>query len=591
MDSYAGKIVFADLTSGTIRIESTPVDLKRDYLGGRGFGIRFLTDLVDPKTDPLDSKNILVFAAGPLTGTGVPLGSRYEVSTISPLTGTAMSSNSGGVFGWKMKKAGADAIVITGKASKPVYLFLDNGKVEIRDAAGLWGKTVPETTDTLLKDLNDPSVRVACIGPAGEKLVLFASIMNEKTRAVGRGGAGAVMGSKNLKAIAARGDAKIGAADEKKLAEVKEQIKKKIAENGIDQALHTYGTAVLVNIINENYIHPTHNFQSAHFPTAEKVSGEEIAKSLLKRPKGCYACTVQCGRLHEIDGVEGEGPEYETIWAFGADCGIDDLAAVTHANNLCNDYGLDTISAGTTIACLMEMTEKGFVKDPIRFGDAAGMVAMVKKIALREGIGDELAEGSYRFAEKYGHPELSMGVKKQELPAYDPRGLQGHGLAYATSVRGGDHVYAYLVAPEVLGSPEKLDPFVTKGKAGWVKIFQDLTAAIDASGMCLFTSFALGADDYAALLSATTGFPYDAASLLRTGERIWNLQKLYNIQRGFSRKDDTLPDRFLNVPLQEGAPKGMVWQRDVLLDEYYSLRGWDKEGTPTAAKKKELGLS
>ena len=590
MDSYAGKLAFTDLTSGRVRIESTPADLKREYLGGRGFGIRFLTDMVDPKTDPFDSRNILVFAAGPLTGTGIPLGSRYEVSTISPLTGLALSANSGGVFGWKMKRAGFDAIVITGKAGKPVYLFLDNGTIEIRDAAGLWGKTVPETTDAIIKELGDRTVRVACIGPAGEKLTLFACIMNEKTRAAGRGGAGAVMGSKNLKAIAARGDTKIGAADEKKFIDVKEQIRKKIAENAISKALHSYGTGVLVNIINENYIHPTRNFQTAHFLTAEKVSGEEIAKSILKRPKGCFSCIVKCGRVHEIDGVEGEGPEYESIWAFAADCGVDDLLAVTRANNLCNEYGLDTISTGATIACLMEMTEKGLVKDPIRFGDAAEMLAMVKKIALREGIGNELAEGSYRFAAKYGHPELSMGAKKQELPAYDPRGLQGHGLAYATNNRGGDHVYAYLVAPEVLGSPEKLDPYVTTGKAGWVKIFQDLSATIDASGMCLFTSFALGADDYATLLSVTTGIPWDASGVLKTGERIWNLQRMYNLRRGFSRKDDTLPDRFLKEPLQEGAPKGQVWQRDLLLDEYYSVRGWDREGRPTDAKKKELGL-
>jgi len=296
MDSYAGKLAFTDLTSGRVRIESTPADLKREYLGGRGFGIRFLTDMVDPKTDPFDSRNILVFAAGPLTGTGIPLGSRYEVSTISPLTGLALSANSGGVFGWKMKRAGFDAIVITGKAGKPVYLFLDNGTIEIRDAAGLWGKTVPETTDAIIKELGDRTVRVACIGPAGEKLTLFACIMNEKTRAAGRGGAGAVMGSKNLKAIAARGDTKIGAADEKKFIDVKEQIRKKIAENAISKALHSYGTGVLVNIINENYIHPTRNFQTAHFLTAEKVSGEEIAKSILKRPKGCFSCIVQCGR-------------------------------------------------------------------------------------------------------------------------------------------------------------------------------------------------------------------------------------------------------------------------------------------------------
>jgi aldehyde:ferredoxin oxidoreductase len=591
MDAYAGQMVYADLTTGNVRIEPTPDNLKKNYLGGRGFGIRLLSDMVDPKSDPLASSNILVFATGPLTGTGVPLGSRYEVSTLSPLTGTATSSNSGGVFGWKMKSAGFDGVVITGKSKKPVWLFLDDGKAELRDAGTLWGKTVPETTDAIIGELGDQRVRVACIGPAGEKLVRFASIMNEKTRAVGRGGCGAVMGSKNLKAIAARGDRRITVADEKKLTEIKEQIKQKIADNGIEKALHAYGTSVLVNIINENYVHPTRNFQTAHFPDADKISGEEFSKTLLKRPKGCYACTVQCGRAHELDGVEGEGPEYETTWAFGADCGVSDLREITRANNLCNDYGLDTISTGTTIACLMEMTQKGFVKDPIRFGDAKGMVAMVKKIAYREGIGDELAEGSYRFAEKHGHPELSMSVKKQELPAYDPRGIQGHGLSYATGVRGGDHVYGYMIAPEILGSPQKLDPFVTAGKATWVKIFQDLTAAIDASGMCLFTSFALGADDYAALVSAATGMPTDAASLLQTGERIWNLQKIYNIRAGFGRKDDTLPPRLLNEPLQEGAPKGMVWQREAMLDEYYTLRGWDQEGRPTDAKKRELGLS
>jgi aldehyde:ferredoxin oxidoreductase len=590
MDGYAGKMVYADLSAGKVTIKPTPQELKKQFIGGRGFGIRLLTDMVDPKIDPLGDKNVLIYAAGPLTGTGIPLGSRYEVSTISPLTGTAMSANSGGVFGWKMKKAGFDAVIVSGKSKKPVYLFLDNGKAELRDATSLWGKTTGQTTDAILDELNDKSVRVSCIGPAGEKLVLFACIINEKARAAGRGGVGAVMGSKNLKAIAARGDLPIKAADEEKLNVVKDRVRKKIEENGIEKALHNYGTAVLVNIINENYVLPTRNFQTAHFPNAENVSGETIAKTILKKPKGCYACIVQCGRVHEFDGEFGEGPEYEPDWAFGPDCGIDDLKAVVRANNICNEYGLDAISAPATIACLMEMAEKGYVKHSIRFGDANGMLKLMDQIAKREGIGDELAEGSFRFATKYGHPELSMSSKKQELPAYDPRGIQGYGLATATSVRGGDHVYGYMISPEVLGSPEKLDPFVTTGKPQWVKTFQDLTAAIDASGMCLFTSFALGAGDYADLLTATTGMKIDTAELLKVGERIWNLQKLYNIRRGFGRKDDTLPARLLNEPLKEGAPAGQVWRRDEMLDEYYSVRGWDKEGTPTQEKQKELGL-
>jgi aldehyde:ferredoxin oxidoreductase len=591
MDGYAGNMVYADLSAGKVTIKPTPPELKKQYLGGRGFGIRLLTDMVDPKIDPLSDKNVIVYAAGPLTGTGIPLGSRYEVSTIAPLTGTAMSANSGGVFGWKMKKAGFDAVVVTGKSKKPVYLLLDDGKAKLRDAAHLWGKTTGQTTDAIQSELKDDKVRVSCIGPAGEKLVLFACIINEKARAAGRGGIGAVMGSKNLKAIAARGDLPIKVADEEKLNVVKDRVRKKIEDNGIEKALHNYGTAVLINIINENYVLPTRNFQTAHFSEAEKISGETIAKTILKKPKGCYACIVQCGRVHEFDGESGEGPEYEPDWAFGADCGIDDLKAVARANNICNEYGLDAISTPTTIACLMEMAEKGYVKHPIRFGDAKGMLELVEQIGKREDIGNELAEGSFRFATKYGHPELSMSSKKQELPAYDPRGIQGYGLATATSVRGGDHVYGYMISPEVLGAPEKLDPYVTKGKPQWVKTFQDLTASIDASGMCLFTSFALGPEDYADLLTATTGMKIDTAELLKIGERIWNLQKLYNIKRGFGRKDDTLPPRLLNEPLKEGAPKGQVWRRDEMLDEYYTLRGWDKEGTPTPEKRKELGLA
>jgi aldehyde:ferredoxin oxidoreductase len=398
------------------------------------------------------------------------------------------------------------------------------------------------------------------------------------------------MGSKNLKAIAARGDLPIKPADEVQLDIVKERVRKKIEDNGIEKALHNYGTAVLINILNENYLLPTRNFQSAHFTDAEMISGETIAKTILKKPKGCYACIVQCGRVHEFDGETGEGPEYEPDWAFGADCGINDLKAIARANNICNEYGLDAISTPTTIACLMEMAEKGYVKNPIRFGDAKGMLKLVEQIAKREDIGDELAEGSFRFATKYGHPELSMTSKKQELPAYDPRGIQGYGLATATSVRGGDHVYGYLISPEILGAPEKLDPYVTKGKPQWVKTFQDLTASIDASGMCLFTSFALGPEDYADLLTATTGMKIDTAELLKIGERIWNLQKLYNIKRGFGRKDDTLPARMLNEPLKEGAPTGQVSKIAEMIDEYYTLRGWDKEGTPAMEKRKELGL-
>lgn len=591
MNGYAERILHVDLARERTMEEPFPEEWKRAYIGGRGLGVRIVEDLVNPGSDPLGEENVLVFATGPVAGSGLPLGSRYDVVTKSPLTGTLTSANSGGKFGTSLKRAGFDAVVIRGRAERPVYLLLDDGRAEVRDASGLWGMTTSETTAAVQNDLSDPGASVACIGPAGERLVRFAGVINETSRAAGRGGVGAVMGSKNLKALVARGSGRCTVADRDRFLALKKDITEKIRANAISGGgLPRFGTAVLVNIINENYILPTRNFQSAHFPAAENVSGERMVDTILSGKMGCQACVIQCGRDVEVEGRQTAGPEYETIWAFGPDCGIDDLAAVVEANNLCNDLGLDTISTGSTIACAMELSEKGYIDEEIRFGDAEQMVDLVRRIGYRDGIGDELAEGSFRFARRHGHPELSMSVKRQELPAYDPRGLQGHGLAYATSVRGGDHVYGYMIAPEVLGSPEKLDPYSSAGKAVWTKTFQDLTAFIDSSGACLFTSFPLGAADYGAMVSAVTGYDLDAAEVLWIGERIWNMQRIFNLRAGCTREDDTLPPRLLREPLTEGAPKGRVWEREPLLSEYYLVRGWDQEGRPTPAKLRELGI-
>lgn len=591
MNGYAEKILYVDLTRERTMEEPFPEEWRRAYIGGRGLGVRILEDLVNPGIDPLGAENVLVFATGPVAGSGLPLGSRYDVVTKSPLTGTLTSANSGGKFGTSMKRAGYDAVVILGRAERPVSLLLDDGHAEIRDASPLWGMTTGETTAALQEDLGDPGASVACTGPAGERLVRFAGIINETSRAAGRGGVGAVMGSKNVKAVGARGSGRITVADRDRFLALKKDVAAKIRENAISGGgLPRFGTAVLVNIVNENYILPTRNFQTAHFPAAENVSGERMADTILSGKMGCQTCVIQCGRDVEIEGKRMEGPEYETIWAFGPDCGIDDLAAVSEANNLCNELGLDTISTGSTIACAMELSEKGYIDDEVRFGDAEQMLDLVHRIGRRDGIGDELAEGSFRFARRHGHPELSMSVKRQELPAYDPRGLQGHGLAYATSVRGGDHVYGYMIAPEVLGSPEKLDPYSNDGKAVWTKTFQDLTAFIDSSGACLFTSFPLGAADYGAMVSAVTGYEIDAGEVLRIGERIWNMQKVFNLRAGCTREDDTLPPRLLREPLTEGAPKGRVWEREPLLDDYYRARGWDREGRPTPEKLSELDI-
>lgn len=592
MKGYADRLLDVDLTARTCVPVPYPDDLKTEYLGGRGLGVRILSDEIDASTDPLGPENILVFATGPLTGTGVPLGSRFDVVTRSPLNGTLTSANSGGFFGKELKRAGFDGIVVRGKAKRPVYLWVHDEEAEIRDASAHWNLRVGETVGAIEAETGGPKTEVLCIGPAGENMSLISSIMNETYRSAGRGGVGAVMGSKNLKAVAVRGEGKVEIADPAALDEAKVSARRRLRENPVTgKGLPTYGTAVLVNIINEHHILPTRNFQTGYDPEASTVSGEELADRYLKTKKCCHSCIVCCGRRSEIDGVEGDGPEYETVWAFGPDIGCHDLSMAIRANNLCNDLGLDTISVGGTIAAAMEMTEKGYHDAGIRFGECEKVVPLIEAMGYRQGMGGELADGSYAFAARHGHPELSMSVKRQELPAYDPRGLQGHGLAYATSVRGGDHVYAYLISPEVLGLPVQLDPFTSEKKAEWTKVFQDLTAAIDASGICLFSSFALGADDYAAFVRGATGMAVTADDLMRIGERIWNLQQVFNLQAGYTKADDTLPPRLLSEPLQDGAPAGRVWEREPLLSGYYRLRGWDEEGVPTAEKLKELGIS
>ncbi len=435
------------------------------------------------------------------------------------------------------------------------------------------------------------------IGPGGENLSKLAAIMNCKDRAAGRSGVGAVMGSKNLKAVVVKGSGKVGIKDADALKGVFRESIAKIRENGVTgEGLPTYGTAVLVNIINENGVYPYKNFQGAVDEKADEISGETLREKYLVKNTACYRCPIVCGRWCEVDGEEMAGPEYETLWAFGSDCGINDLKEIILANHWCNELGLDTISAGTTLAAAMELRELDIVKaeeidgEPLEFGNAKSIVEWTKKMAYREGFGDKLAEGSYRLTEMYGRPDLSMSVKKQELPAYDPRGIQGQGLQYATSNRGGCHVRGYLISPEILGLPEKLDKNVLEGKAMWAKAFQDLTASIDSLGLCLFTSFALGADDYAALVNAVCGTDHTGDSVFEAGERIWNIEKMFNLESGIDPSEDKLPRRILEDEIPEGPSKGHVLKLDVLLPEYYQLRGWTKGGIPTDERLAELGL-
>jgi aldehyde:ferredoxin oxidoreductase len=451
-----------------------------------------------------------------------------------------------------------------------------------------------------MEEVGEKTAKIACIGPAGEKKSLIASVMNDKHRAAGRSGVGAVMGSKNLKAIVASGKHKTLIDDEEAFSAAVKEKNKMLKENGVTgEGLPALGTKVLDNIINSNGCYPTRNFQKSQFEHTDEVSGEALVeKGYLIKNVACFACPIACGRMVELpQGKKGEGPEYEPGWAFGALCEIDDLNAISMANFMCNEFGLDPISTGVTVATAMELYDRGLIKKEelekgpeLKFGSSEALLFYIKKLAYSEGIGAKMALGSYRLAEGYGHPELSMSVKKQELPAYDPRGVQGQGLAYATSNRGGCHVRAYLISPEIIGLPEKLDPQEIKGKPEWVKIFQDLTAVIDSSGMCLFTSFALGAPDYADLLNKATGFNYTVDEMMQAGERIWNLERMFNLKAGLSKADDTLPKRLLEDPIPEGPNKGKVHRLGELLPEYYKIRGWNEDGIPTETKMKELEL-
>ncbi|AJD28759.1 aldehyde ferredoxin oxidoreductase family protein [Clostridium botulinum] len=600
MYGYNGKILRIDLTNRNCTLEPLDEEKAKKFIGARGLGVKTLLEEIDPKIDPLSIENKLVIVTGPITGAPMPTSGRYMVVTKAPLTGTIAISNSGGKWGTELKNAGYDMIIVQGKSEVPVYVNIEDDKIEIKEANHLWGKTSLETTKILCNE-NNERAKVLCIGPAGEKLSLMAAIMNDIDRAAGRGGVGAVMGSKNLKAIVVKGSGKVKVVNEEEAKKVSLEKIKILREDPVaGRGLPTYGSAVLVNIINENGVHPVRNFQKSYTDEADKISGETLTEDCLVRKNPCYRCPIACGRWVKLDdGTECGGPEYETLWSFGSDCDVYDLNAINVANMLCNEYGLDTISAGATIAAAMELYEKGYIKDEdikedglsLKWGDAEAVVGWTKKMALREGFGDKMVDGSYRLCESYGVPEFSMTVKKQELPAYDPRGIQGHGITYAVNNRGGCHIKGYMISPEILGYPEKLDRFSLEGKAAYAKVFHDLTAVIDSLGLCIFTTFGLGVQDYVDMYNVVVGGKlHDAESIMEAGDRIWTLEKLFNLEAGIDSSHDTLPKRLLKEPIPEGPSKGCVHKLSELLPEYYAVRGWDKNGIPTEDTLKKLGL-
>jgi len=614
--AWAKKVLRVNLTKGTCKSEPLNMDWAQNYLGQRGLATKYFTEEVNPKVDPLAPENKLIMTTGPLTGTCASTAGRYSVVTKGALTGAIACSNSGGFFGNEMKNAGWDMIIFEGKSPKPVYLLLEDDNTQLLDAGEYWGHSVWDTEEGIKKKHRDPLIRVASIGVSGEKGVKFACVVNDMHRAAGRSGVGTVMGSKNLKAVAIRGTKGVKVKDFGAFATATAKGKEILAGNAVTgQGLPTYGTQVLMNVINEVGALPARNHKDVQFEGAHDISAEKMhekrasdGKANLVRNAACFGCTIACGRISQIErthytvverpkyqGASG-GLEYEAAWALGAATGVSDLEALTFCNFVCNEQGIDPISFGATVGSAMELFEIGAISTKetggieLTFGNTKALTDITELTGKGEGFGAEIGLGSKRLCEKYGHPDLSMSVKGQEFPAYDSRGIQGMGLTYATSNRGACHLRSYTVASEVLGIPVKTDPLATDGKAGLVKAFQDATAAFDSAGICIFTSFAWTLEDVAPQVDAACEGGWTAEKLLEVGERIWNLERQFNLAAGFTGKDDNLPKRLLNEAAKTGPAKGLVNGLDKMLPEYYQLRGWTTEGVPTNETLSRLGV-
>ncbi|MBI9038842.1 MAG: aldehyde ferredoxin oxidoreductase family protein [Bacteroidales bacterium] len=594
MKGVFNKIISINLTNKSSETIEINDEVYEKFLGGRGLGVKLFTDRVHPKIEPLSPKNKLVFTIGPVTGTSVSTSGRMSLVTKSPLTGTIFYSNTGGMFGFSMKRCGIDGLIVSGKADKPCYIVI-NGEsgVELKDASFLWGMNTEETY-ARLKEIEGDSVHTLEIGPAGENLVKIASIMNDAARAFGRGGVGAVFGSKNLKAIVVK-------KGKQKTEVHNPELLKSYSKSAFDKqkalpvtraAFPLFGTAGVLHVTNNLGMLPIRNFQYGQHEKAHQTGGETIRKEIFLKSEACYACTIRCGRLTKAGKMKGKGPEYESVWALGANCEIFDLIKISQANYWCNMLGIDTISMGVTISCAMELQEKGlFPYKEVEFGNEDVLIDLVKQTAYKKGIGSELSEGSKRLAEKYGDAETAIQVKGLEIPAYDPRGAMGHALGYATSNRGGCHLTGYMAAMEIFNAPKRIPRFTISGKPDLLVLKQNQSAVEDSLVNCKFSGYALGFDFHARFVSAITGLDFNVTQLLKIGERIYNLERIFNIAAGFSNADDKLPERFEKVTFKEGLSKDRVVPVKEMLKGYYKVRSWDENGVPSKEKLQELGLS
>ena len=610
---YTGKILRVNLTDKTTKEEKLPVEIARDFIGGAGFGVKFLYDEVKAGTNPLGPENKLIFAPGPFTGTTVPCASRIAITGKSPLTNAVGMCLSGGHFPAELKHAGYDVLIIEGKSEKPTYIWIKDGEVRFRDASRVWGTQTSDCQQIIKDELNDQNVRISCIGPAGEHLSKISCIINER-RAAGRKGLGAVMGSKNLKAIAVLGSSSLNIASKEKFKVARGQMLKAMKESEVlyPQFANT-GTPSNVDNTCALGIFPAKNWSATgKFAPVDQIGVEALETRRIGK-EHCFDCPVGCSQLRlartgPYAGILAEGPEFETLYSFGGQTGVDNMDSIIAADRLCDELGLDTISAGVTIGFAMELFEKGILtlSDTggleLNFGNHQAMNTLIRLIAFREGMGDLLSDGVKIASTKIGKgaERFAMHIKGLELPGYDVRGAKAHGLGYATAFTGADHNRGYAFQ-EIFGVPVPyaVDRLGIEGKGKLTKWNQDVrTATCDCPTMCVFlldTAMAPTAtENTAALMEAVTGLTLTPEEVTQVGERINNLARAFNVREGFTRADDTFPDRLMTEPLQSGASKGQLISKEdlnAMLDEYYTLRGWDlNTGIPTRKKLIELSL-
>jgi aldehyde:ferredoxin oxidoreductase len=604
---WTGKRLLVDLTRGVISYEKLDNAFLWTYLGGRGLNVHALYQLSPHDIHPLDPMAPLIFGTGPLTGTCVPCnGKGHNITAKSPLTGIIGDSN-----------AGDDQVIILGKANELKYIWIDDDHVEIKSASHLQGLTTWETDTAIKTELGDDSIQIACIGPAGENLVKYASIMNNLTHAAGRTGLGAVMGAKNLKAVVIRGTKGVHVAHPTLLQALSNNLLEEISTAAGYKSRSTYGTSMIIDLYNSMGVLPTRNDQTGVFEGVEKISSEILLNNYVIKHRSCYACPIHCKLYYKViegqySGISGEGPEFETLCALGARCGNDDLESILYMNSLADQYGIDTISLGNTIAWVMECYERKLLASRdvdhlnLTWGNTDSMKALIEKVVFRQGIGDLLAEGVRKAAQKLGRgtEQYALHVKGLEPPQQSVRGLKAWALGWAVSSRGADHLRAFPVAETTwtkqeakhfFGTEKAADRFAYEGKAEMVKWFEDVSAIIDSLMLCKFGYLSLRAFDVKTIIQvifATTGWQTNANDLMNIGERIINLERLYNMKVGMTPKEDTLPTRYLTEPLPSGPSKGEVVELEPMLTKYYELRGWNKElGRPTDAKLTSLGLT